>query len=482
MQAARARTLYAEVAARLADLVARGTFRVGDRVPSVRALSQQWQVSITTVLDAYRVLERDGVLAARPQSGYYVLPHSRVADIEPGLSQPAKGPSEVSVSELAMMMLRDSRDPRLLHLGAAVPDPAHLPTAAIARLTARLARSDASRFDDYGELAGLEALRVQIARRALTAGCAIAPGQVVVTAGCIEAVALCLRATCAPGDTVAIESPIYYGILQCIEALGLKVLEIPSHPRDGLSLEHLEQAIAAHAVRACVAITNFSNPSGSCAPDQAKRALVALLARHGIPLIEDDIYGDLAHRDQRPPVAKAFDRDGGVLLCSSFSKTISPGLRVGYVVAGRWQERIERLKLATSFSTAGLSQAVVAEYLASGAYDRHLRRLRAIYARNVVGLADAVVASFPEGTRVTRPDGGHVVWVELPRAIDALKLYELALGAGMTIAPGHLFSATQRYRNFIRLNAPSWSPAAKPLIVTLGSLAAKLARAKGRAS
>jgi DNA-binding transcriptional MocR family regulator len=472
-------TLYQDVAQRLGTLIDRGTFRPGERVPSVRALSQQWSVSITTVLDAYRLLEREGRLAARPQSGYYVQAGAARGSDCPGLSKPAKGPSEVSVSELAMMVLRDARNPALLQLGAAIPNPALMPLATLNRHVAQVARRDGASLAGYGGVLGHEGLRIQVARRALTAGLAIDPGSVIATGGCMEAMTLALRATCRPGDTVAIESPIYYGILQGIEALGLKVLEIPTHPRDGLSLEHLERAIEQHAVRACLVIGCYNNPLGSCAPEQAKRDLLALLAKHDLPLIEDDIYGELSHDGQRPPPYKAFDRDERVLLCGSFSKSITPGIRVGYIIpGGRWQRQVEHLKFTTNIACSGIPQAAVAELLAGGGFDRHLRRLRPLYARFVAEMADAVLQKFPDGTRCTRPTGGHVLWVELPKQIDALKLYELAVQARMTIAPGHLFSATPRYRNFIRLNAPFWSPETDRAIGRLGDLTAHLAKAR----
>jgi DNA-binding transcriptional MocR family regulator len=471
-------TLYQDVARRLCLMIDQGTFAVGERVPSVRALSRQWSVSITTVLDAYRLLEREGRLAARPQSGYYVQARSVPAQECLGMSRPARGPSEISINDLAMMVLRDARNPALLQLGAAIPNPALMPLAELNRMLALVARRDGVALSSYGSVLGLEELRVQVARRALTAGLAIDPASVLITSGCMEGLSLALRATCRPGDTVAIESPIYYGILQGIAALGLKVVEIPTHPREGISLEHLERAIKQHAVRACLVIGSFSNPLGCCAPPSDKRELVQLLARHDLPLIEDDIYGELSHDEQRPPPYKSFDRDDRVLLCGSFSKSLTPGIRVGHIIPGRWQRQVEHLKFTSTIACPGIPQAAVAELLASGRFDRHLRRLRPIYARLVNDMADAVMRTFPEGTRCTRPTGGHVLWVELPHGIDALKLYELAIAAGMTIAPGHLFSATPRYCNSIRLNVTFWSAEVARALALLGGLVAHLA--KGR--
>jgi DNA-binding transcriptional MocR family regulator len=465
-------SLYERVADCIVRLIDEGTFRPGARLPSVRALSRQWQVSITTVLEAYRLLEDRGLIEARPQSGYYVRARFPEASAEPAISQPASAPTEVSIGERLMALLRAKRNPALVQLSAAIPDPAFLPTERLNRMLARVARDHAGEGAAYDLPPGCEALRVQVARRALTAGCALTPREIVTTTGCMEALFLSLRAVCRPGDAVAVEAPTYYGVLQTMELLGLRAVEIPTHPRDGMSLDALRYALDETPIRACLVISNFSNPLGSCMPEETKRELVALLAERDLPLIEDDIYGDLGFAGERPKVAKAFDRNGLVLLCSSFSKTLSPGYRVGWVAPGRFQAEVERFKFASSIASATLPQLAIAAFLAGGGYDHHLRRIRRLYARQVPLMAQAVSCAFPEGTKVTRPSGGFVLWVEMPPEVDSLRLYEQAMQAGITIAPGPLFSARQRFRNCIRLNAAYWSPRVESAIGTLGQLAA----------
>jgi DNA-binding transcriptional MocR family regulator len=472
---AQRRHLYEQVADHIARLIEQGTFRPGDRIPSVRQLSRQRQVSVSTVLQAYFLLEDHGLIEARPQSGYFVRARLAAALPEPDISSPEPDPTRVSVRELVMMVLHDSLNPNLLQLGAAVPNPELLPTDRLNRILASLARRSGDQGNLYDIPPGCEALRVQIARRAVASGCSLAPGDIVTTAGCIEAVDLCLRATCRPGDTVAIESPIYFGILQSMEALGLRALEIPTHPRDGISLEALGFAIEHTPVRACLVISNFNNPLGSCIPDEHKKELVGLLARHDIPLIESDILGEIYFSEQRPGVAKAYDRKGLVMLCSSFSKDMAPGYRVGWVAPGRFKASVEWLKYTSNVATAILPQLAVAQFLDSGGYDHHLRRIRRAYARNVALMSQAVMRFFPAGTRVTRPGGGFVLWVQLPDAVDSLELYKLALKSGVTLTPGHIFSATQQYRNFIRLNAAYWSDAAELAMQRLGELILELA-------
>ena len=465
--------LYEEVAGRISHLIDQGTFKTGDRIPSVRALSQQLKVSISTVIEAYRLMEDRGRIEARPQSGYYVRA-SFPNLLEPETSQPACEPTPVSSSDFIRLVRRDSANSGLLQLGAAHPNPRLLPLDKLSRTLASVVRKDAFLCSQYDILPGCEALRVQIARRVLGAGCALVPDQIITTNGCQEAMNLCLWAVCRPGDTVAIESPMFFGILQAIESQGLRALEIPTHPRDGISLDALRYAIEQNRVRACLVIPNFNNPLGSCIPDENKKALVEMLAEREIPLIEDDIYGELYFGAERPRVAKSFDTNGNVLLCSSFSKTIAPGYRVGWVAPGRYQSQVEHLKMAFNLAAATPTQMAVATFLAGGGYDHHLRRIRRVYARQVAAMVEAAARCFPKGTKVTRPAGGFVLWVEFPPYVDSLELYRRAVRSGITLAPGPIFSARQKYRHFIRLNTAFWTERVESAIETLGRLAADM--------
>ncbi|HEY0428608.1 MAG TPA: PLP-dependent aminotransferase family protein [Pyrinomonadaceae bacterium] len=464
--------LYEEVANRISLLIDQRVYKTGDRIPSVRALSRQLKVSISTVMEAYRLMEDRGRIEVRPQSGYYVrLPLPILS--EPETSAPICEPMSVS-SELVTRVRRDSSNPNLLNLGAATPNPELLPLDKLSRTLAAVVRQDNSLGGDYDVPPGCEPLRVQIVRRMLQAGCTLTPDQIVITSGCQEAISLSLKAVCRSGDTVAIESPMFYGILQAIESQGLRALEIPTHPRDGISIEALANAVARQSVAACLVISNFSNPLGSCIPDANKKSLVELLAKHQIPLIEDDIYGELYFGTERPRVAKSFDRSGNVLFCSSFSKTVAPGYRVGWVAPGKFQTQVEHLKMATNLSTAVPTQMAVAKFLENGGYDHHLRRIRRIYERQVAAMTDAIGRYFPPETKVTRPSGGFVIWIELPHRVDSLELYQMAVKAGITIAPGLIFTAQQKYRNCIRLNAAFWSEKVAGAIEVLGKMAAAL--------
>jgi len=466
--------LYENVADRIARLIRKGTYRTGERIPSVRSLSKQMEVSISTAVKAYFHLENQGLIEARPQSGYYVRHQlSRVRhETDVGLSAPA--PTLVSVGELVMMVMRDMRNPGLVPLGVATPNPENLPADKLNRILSTVARRNNFQAISYDFPPGNERLRVQLAQRALQAGCSLTPDQFVITSGCLEAVMLSLRAVCRPGDTVAIETPIFYNLLQLIEMLNLKALEIPTHPINGIRLSALRYALEHNPVHACLVIPNFNNPFGSRMPEKNKQELVMLLASYNIPLIENDVYGDLGFLNERPSVAKRYDRKGLVIHCSSFSKTLAPGYRVGWVVAGKFQESIEKLKAVSNIATATLPQMAIAEFLANGGYDQYLRKIRGIYSRQTSLMAKAVERCFPEGTKVNTPSGGFVLWVEMPEAVNSIQLYEEALRCGITIAPGTIFSATGKYGNFIRLNAAYWSKRIEQAVATVGGLARKI--------
>lgn len=463
-------SLYEKVAGDIALMIRQGTYRPGERIPSVRRLSRQLRVSISTVLQSYHFLEDQGIIEARPQSGFYVRVHQATSLPEPEISSPHPDPSRVSVQELTMMTIRDSVNPNLIQLGAAIPRKDLLPTEKLNRMLASIARNCRDQPYLYDVPPGCKALRIQVAQRAVAAGCHFTPEDIVTTTGCSESIYLALRAICRPGDVVAIESPAYFGILQVLESMGLRALEIPTHPRHGISLDALRFAIEHSSVRACLVISNFNNPLGSCMPDDSKMEMVNLLASREIPLIEDDASGEIFFMDRRPTVAKSYDEKGLVLLCSSFSKDLSPGYRVGWIAPGRFKAAIEWLKFTSTIATATLPQLAIAEFLSNGGYDRHMRRVRRVYARNVTEMSQAVERYFPPTTRVTRPTGGFVLWVQLPETVDSLTLYKLALNAGMTISPGYMFSATDRYRHFIRLNAAHWLDRGEWAIETLGRL------------
>ena len=343
------------------------------------------------------------------------------------MSTPPSTARSVGVNELVMEVLEAARAGDVMPLGAACPAHELFPNEKLLRLMHAEGRRHPHLLGAYAMSPGNERLRGIIARRSLDYGCRLSPDEIVVTNGCIEALNLALRAVARPGDTIALESPTYFTLLQIIESLGMKALEIPTHPREGISIEALDLATQkAGSVKAVIAMPNFQNPLGALMSDENKARLVQLLEARGIPLIEDDIYGDIHFAEQRPRAAKAWDRSGNVILCSSFTKTVAPGLRIGWIAPGRWYKQVEMLKFINSVATPELPQAAIAEFMANGGYDHHLRRLRSGFARQVQQTTEAIAQYFPKGTKVTRPAGGFVLWVELPPKVDALELFRRA--------------------------------------------------------
>jgi DNA-binding transcriptional MocR family regulator len=440
-------------------------------VPSLRQLSQQQRVSVTTALQAYLWLENRGYLEARPQSGFYVrTPFAKLIP-EPQFEANKSRPTAVGTSAILADIMESSSDSANVPFGAGCASGELFPNRRLNLILRHIIRRQPLHSAHYDFPPGAEPLRRQIARRSPNMGCGFSPRDVTVTCGALEAINLSLRAVARPGDVIAVESPTYFGILESAASLRMKVIEISTHPQEGMDLDELERAIRKHRVKACAAMTNCHNPLGYVLPDKYKRALAELTARWDVAVIEDDLYGDLAFHGPRPRTVKSFDKKELVLLCSSFSKILSPGYRVGWVTAGRFRAEVERLKLLNTVATPSLPQLAVAEFLESGGYDRHLKRFCAKLAGQVEFVRQAIAKYFPEGTRISRPAGGYMLWVELPSRINALKLYRAALAEHISILPGTIFSVSGRYKNYIRINCGhSWSEVHDRALLTLGRL------------
>ncbi|WP_028311794.1 PLP-dependent aminotransferase family protein [Derxia gummosa] len=468
-------TRYAALADEIEQAIAAGVLRPGDRLPSVRQTCASHTVSPSTVFQAYYLLEARGLVRARERSGWFVTEAAPAAPPEPAASSAPDGNAvELDVSAMVFDILEASMSRAVAPFGSAFPGPELFPLARLGQEMAAAAQSLDPRATVDDLTPGLARLRRQIARRYLADGIAVDPDEIVITNGALEALNLCLAAVTRPGDAVLVESPCFYGALQALERLGLRAIEVPTHPRDGIDLDALASAVSRHAPRAAWLMPSFQNPLGALMPEARKRELVALLARHGIPLIEDDVYGELWFGERRPPPAKAFDAEGLVLHCSSFSKSLAPGYRIGWAIPGRFRKTVARQKLSLSIATSAPAQIALAAYLERGGHDRHLRRLRETLRIRQASVLRAIAAHFPEGTRATRPEGGYFTWVELPAGGDALALHRRALAAGISIAPGPIFSAGRGFGHCLRINCGhAWDERAHDAIATLGRLAGR---------
>jgi DNA-binding transcriptional MocR family regulator len=465
--------LYLKLAGHFERSIAGGTLRPGDRLPSIRTLHDQFRVSISTIVQALMWLEDRGHVEPRDRSGFYVRVRDADLPPEPSMTRAALTPRWAGVNAIVGEVVKAAADPKRVPLGTGAPPPSMFPIARMNRWLSRIARENPAHSARYFFPPGSPELRRQIARRGTDIGMAITADDIVITSGAMEALNLAIRAVVKPGDVVAVERPTYFGILQVLESLGMRVLEIPTHPQRGIDLDRLEHGIRAHRVKACIVMTNCHNPLGFVLEDQAKRELVDLTRRRGIGLIEDDIYGDLAFSERRPKPAKAFDRDGHVLLCSSFSKVLAPGLRVGWIQAGRHRQVVEQLQFINTIAAPSLSQLVVASMLESGSYQRHVRRLRDACATQVQTMSKAIARYFPPGTRVTRPGGGYFLWVQLPDGIDAEVVRTRALAADISVIPGHICSTSGKFRDHLRLSCASpFTDEIDRALLTLGRVVA----------
>ena len=323
----------------------------------------------------------------------------------------------------------------------------------------------------YEAVEGNEKLRRHIARGSFQWGGKLTQDELITTSGCSNALTYSLMATTGRGDTIAVESPAYFGILQLAQSLGLTVLELPTHPHYGIEIDAFKKALTKKKIAACVLMSNFNNPLGSCMPDEHKKAVVELLDRHGIPLVEDDIYGDVYFTPTRPRTCKSFDEAGWVLWCGSVSKTLAPGYRVGWVAPGKFYDKVRRIKLFQSLFSATLTEEVVAHFLENGRYENHLRRFRQALHANCLQYIRAISDYFPEDTKVSRPQGGFFLWVELNPRINTLELYEMALRQKISIAPGRIFTLQNQFDNCMRLSyGLPWSAALDQSLKTLGKM------------
>ena len=423
--------------------------------------------------EAYGLLVEGGYIEARPKSGYFVL--ARRLPPLPDVSQPPSNPHSIPDWYKNFSLIDDLSQPQLLALHIAIGDHQAPTLKPLRRLLGRLGRSASSAAFDYELIQGNDALRQQIARLMLEGGARVGVEDIIISSGCQEALMCSLRALTQPGDVVAVDSPNFFGAIHAIEACGLKVLEIPTHAHSGIRLKALAQALERWPVKVCLLTPSNNNPLGYSMADADKPKLLELLSAHDIALIEDDIYGDLSDRLPRPRTIKSYDTEGRVILCSSFSKTVAGGLRVGWICAGRYHDQVMMMKYTASMGTASLTQQGLAEFIAQGYYQKHLRKMRHQYRRDRDKAIAWLTRYLPEGTRISSPQGGYLLWIEFDSAIDTLELNRRAIEQGIKTAPGVMFSATDKYRNCLRINCRnSEDPRLHAAIQRLGEIAARL--------
>ncbi len=469
--------LYMQVATGLEKMIAEDVLKIGDKLPSVRLLSEEYGISMGTAFQAYYHLEGKGLIESRPKSGYYVRFNQRRFPDLPKIIQPDVLSHDVSVKEMISSIYSDiaTHSDKVINFAMAVPDVSLLPAAKLNKSVMHALRNSKDHCISYEHTQGNIELRKQIAKLAFNWGGKIKPDEVIVTNGCLEAITMCLKAVTQPGDTVAVESPNYFGIFQAIESMGLKVVEVSSCFVSGLELDCLQQVIKKFPIKACVVIPNFNNPLGGCMPDENKKKLVELITKHNIPLIEDDIYGELYFGKNRPRTCKYYDTKGMVMHCSSLTKSLAPGYRIGWTIPGKFLDQVKQIKRINNISSPTLTQAAIAHFLLTGRYEYHLKNLRKALYTQCLRYMQAIVQYFPEDTKVSRPHGGFVLWVQLNKKINGFKLRNEAMKHHISVTPGKIFSASCNYSNCIRISfGKPWDEDADYGLMMLGKLIQKM--------
>jgi len=464
--------LYRQLEQLFREEIKTGQRSPGERLPSVRNLCSERGVSKSTVLTAYSRLEAEGLIDARPRSGYFVstriLNQSKTFKT-PAPSQPIAIPATVSAGQVLLDIMEQGAAFDLL--------PSKMATTSTGNVQLRRCLARAQRRQSnveqlyYDDPMGLSELRVQLAQRLAHGGSCVDESEVLVTAGCQHALLLALMATTEPGDVVAVESPGFYGVFQLLETLGLQALEIPSSVENGISPDALEMALQHWDVKALMLSPCYATPTGACMPDAHKQRILALTCVKGIAVIEDDIYGEIYFGIQRPRSLYSYDNTGSVILCSSFSKCLSRDLRIGWIAPGRYLERIKQLKLVTSLASSRTLQQGISQFLEEGGLERHLREKRLQYRRQCQQLQELISKYLPMTVSCSQPQGGLAIWVELPDFVNTLPLYARARESGIVLTPGRLFTAQDRYHNFLRMSfVHPWTSPRVDALKRLGQL------------
>jgi DNA-binding transcriptional MocR family regulator len=463
--------IYINMANKIASMIESDVYKAGDKLPSLRNLHKEHGLSIGTILQSFNHLIDKGLISSKEKSGYFVSYKSKRKLPLPQTIPAALSARAVHIDQLLQKLRKDSDGKDFVSFANALPDHRLLPFNSIKRVIQNVSRDISGSYLAFEQRKGNLKLREEIAKRSFMWSGSLHPDDLVITTGAMEAVVLCLKAVTKEGDTVLVQDPCYYGIMESLEYLNLKVVTIPCHSETGINVTELEEACNKLPVKVCVLVSNFNNPNSACLSSEKKQWLAAFANDRKIPVIEDDLYGDIFFNDNRPDAIKTYDKNGWVLYCSSFSKSLAPGFRIGWCAPGKFVYEVERLKSMLNGSTCNFMQKALYQLLSSGLYDRHLKKFRIELHKNLIRTTNLIEQHFPEGTKISCPLGGLVVWIELPSPINTVQLQDAAFNAGISYAPGEIFSAKGDYQNYLRISyCKLWEVKTEKALMRLGSL------------
>ena len=463
--------VYITFANRIAKMIEDGTFKPGDKLPSIRSLHQKKGLSVGTILQSFNYLLDKGLVISKEKSGYFVQDVSSQEIPMPKVIPVSLSAKAVHIDSLLQKLPLDGTGKKFVSFTNALPDNRLLPFNSIKRFIQQTSRDYSGSYLGLESRYGNKCLREEIAKRSLHWKGHVHTDEIIITNGAAEAILCCLKAVTQPGDTVLVQAPCFFGVLQIIECLGLKVVSIPSNPASGISIEEVKKACKKLAVKACVIISNFNNPDGASISTEGKKELAELANTLHIPVIEDDLYAELFFKGGRPDTIKSYDTDGWVMYCSSFTKILAPGFRVGWCAAGRFAYDVARIKSILNHSTSNFNQQVILQLLSSGMLERHLLKFRLEMHKNFNRYAFLIQQHFPNGTKITQPNGGLYIWVELPVTLNTTSLLPKAIEQGISYAPGEIFSPKGGYQHYLRISYSGlWEKKVESALIALGKL------------
>uniref|UniRef100_F4CBU2 Transcriptional regulator, GntR family with aminotransferase domain n=1 Tax=Sphingobacterium sp. (strain 21) TaxID=743722 RepID=F4CBU2_SPHS2 len=426
--------------------IRKGIYQPGQRLPSVRDLKKMHHLSTTTVQHGYERLVSQGLVTSVPKKGYYVS--EPITDLENTVYPIVRDPIFVNNRfHTTSANLKRS----VSEFNVAAPGDLLIPQKLLLRTMQQVIRDKSAGLLRYYDSNGLQDLKHKIINHAAIYRTIISPDELLITDGALQALYIALSSVCETNDVIAIESPCVFSVLEVARVLKLKVIEIPFTTKIGFDFDFLRKACLKNNVKALVITPNFHNPTGAMMTDEEKQSLLSIAQKHGLIVIENDIYGDLPFNGERPSTIRSFDESGSVMTYSSYAKTLAPGVRLGWLSTAHFMHRAEQIKFALGSTVSPIYQETVHRLLSNASYQRHIRSFRAQLAKNAQFTIDLLNECFPRGTQISDPKGGYNLWVKLPKHIDVDLFYRKCEETGIRFTPGDTFSFSIAFENHFRI-------------------------------